>query len=225
MMYTRLICGFLLVSAIVACSRKDDDPSSVDVGYDYYPVNGGATWVYRVDSFAYDDNTGETTIDTFVFEYREQISGTYTDVNGGTGQFVSRSFKRQEAGEWEPVNAWAVLKTNLNAQRVEENVRFVKLVFPLENNKTWNGNLYNNLGEEEYSVEAFDEPLSLGAATYGHTLKVLHKDEENAIEEIKRYEIYARNVGMIYSLSDSINSQVNGSRGYRLRFTLKSYTP
>jgi hypothetical protein len=146
-------------------------------------------------------------------------------VNGGTGQFVSRSFKRDENGEWETVNVWAVLKTNLDVQRVEENVRLVKLVFPPANNKTWNANLYNAGDTLEYSIASFNEPLSLEGTTYGQTLKVLKEDEENAVEEIKRYDVYARNVGMVYSLSDSLNTQTNGTRGYRVRFTLKSYTP
>jgi hypothetical protein len=53
----------------------------------------------------------------------------------------------------------------------------------------------------------------------------LQLDELNAIEEIKREEVYARNIGLVYLLSDSINTQVNGSRGYRYRLTLKTYTP
>jgi len=214
-----------MFAALVACTKKGDDPSSVDLGYNYYPNQTGATWIYSVDSLAYDDNTGSTTIDTFAFEYKEQVTGTYTDVSGKTGQYITRYFRMNDTLEWQPANTWAVLKTELNAQRVEENVRYVKLVFPLENNKKWDGNAFNNLGEEEYKVEAFDEPITIGASTYEQTVKVLQRDEENAIEEIRKYEIYARNVGLVYMLSDSINTQVNGSRGYRLRYTLKSFTP
>jgi hypothetical protein len=225
MINSRLVAVFVLFAVASACSKKGDDPSSVDLGYEYFPAQTGATWIYHVDSLVYDDNTGETTIDTFAYEYKEQITGTFTDVSGKTGQYVTRSFRMHDTLPWEQGNIWTILKTELNAQRTEENTRYVKLVFPLESRKTWNGNLFNNLGEEEYSVETYNEPATVGASSYEQTMKVLQKDEENAIEEIKKYEIYARNVGMVYMLSDSINTQVNGSRGYRFRLTLKSYTP
>jgi hypothetical protein len=125
---------------------------------------------------------------------------------------------------WIPLNQATQIRTALNAQRVQENIRYVKLVFPLEKNKKWNGNLYNALGAEQYTFSYTDNPLTLGSTNYPLTSKVLQQNEVNAIEEIVRYEIYAGNIGLVYALSDSINTQLSGSRGYRYRFSLTSFT-
>jgi hypothetical protein len=178
-----------------------------------------------VDSLVYDDNSGQTTIDTFAFQYKEQITGTYTDVTGETAQQISRSFRFSDTLPWTPLNQSLQLRTALNAQKVVENTRYVKLVFPLERNKKWNGNLYNALGSEQYQLNYLDQAATIGAITYPFTAKVTQLNEVNAIEEIIRYEIYARNVGLVYALSDSLNTQLSGSRGYRYRFTLIAYTP
>jgi hypothetical protein len=221
MRYTILI---LFCLALGAC-KPEPDTTPVDLGYNYFPTQVGATWIYKVDSLAYDDNTGSTTIDTFTYQYKEQITGTFTDVSGKPAQLVSRFYRERDTMPWIRATNSTLLVTELNAQRVNENIRFVKLVFPLEAQKTWNGNSYNLLGEEEYTVTQFDAPKTVGGIAYGQTLTVLQKDELNFIEEIKREEVYARNTGLVYLLSDSINTQVNGSRGFRYRLTLKTFTP
>ena len=221
MRYTIL---FIFSLALWAC-KDDTDDKPVDVGYNYFPNQVGATWIYNVDSIAYDDNTGSTTIDTFTYQYKEQITGTFTDVSGKSAQLINRFYRERDTMPWIRANNATLIVTELNAQRVNENIRFVKLVFPPEHQKTWNGNSYNMLGEEEYTITDFDKPQTIGGVSYAQTLTVLQKDELNFIEEIKREEVYARNAGLVYLLSDSINTQVSGSRGYRYRLTLKTYTP
>lgn len=209
----------------MACSDSEPEEENVDLGYNYFPTQMGATWLYKVDSLVYDDNSGQTTIDTFVFQYKEQITGSYVDVTGETAQQVSRFYRYNDTLPWTALNQWTQMRTALNAQKVEENTRYVKLVFPIERNKKWNGNLYNALGTEQYVVSYVDQASTVGTTAYPLTVKVQQLNEVNAIEEIVRYEIYARDIGMVYALSDSLNTQLSGSRGFRYRFTLTSYTP
>lgn len=224
-MYTRGILFLLLSAVIISCSDSKSDEEQVDLGYNYFPTQTGATWLYKVDSLVYDDNSGQTTIDTFVFQYKEQITGSFTDVTGEAAQQISRFYRYNDTLPWIALNQWTQMRTALNAQRVQENTRYVKLVFPLEKNKKWNGNLYNAKGSEQYALSYFDQPSTIGNTTYPLTARVQQQNEENAIEEIIRYEIYARDIGLVYALSDSLNTQSAGSRGYRYRFTLISYTP
>jgi hypothetical protein len=212
------------IIALVACTQQTE-PDAVDLGYAFFPSQIGATWIYHVDSLVYDDNSGFTTIDTFEYQYKEQITGTYINGSGKTEQLVSRYIKKVDTLNWEQLNTYTLLKTDLNAQKTIENIRFVKLVFPLTLNKKWDGNAYNSLGNEEYVVSTFNTSQTIGSSIYDNTLTVIQKNEDNAVEEIKRAEIYARNIGLVYLVSDSINTQVGGSRGFRYRLTLTSYTP
>jgi hypothetical protein len=221
----RFFLSLIVISFLTACSGSGSGDDYVDIGYDYFPTQTGATWIYRVDSMVYDDNSGQTTIDTFVFQYKEQLIANFVDASGETAQQINRFFRYDDSLPWIPLNQSSQLKTSLNAQRVTENVRYVKLVFPLEKNKKWNGNIYNNEGTEQYTAVYVNAPTQVGNITYPQTVKVLQKNDVNAIEEIIRYEVYARNIGLVYALSDSLNTQSSGSRGYRYRFTLSSYTP
>jgi hypothetical protein len=221
MRYTLLFC---LSLTMLAC-KPTPDTDEVDLGVNYFPHKVGASWEYRVDSLAYDDNSGATLIDTFVYQYKETIASSFTDVSGQEAQLVNRFYRAHDSLPWAQASNATVLVTNLTAQKVEENIRYAKLVFPVALNKVWNGNMYNALDEADFRITRFDEPQTIGGLTYGQTLTVLQKDELNAIEEIRREEVYARNTGLVSLSSDSINTQVSGSRGYRYRLTLKSYTP
>ncbi len=217
---------FLLTAVMaVACSKPAADTTPVDLGYNYYPLATGDTRVYHVDSIVYDNNSGFTTIDTFTYFYKETVGEIFTDLAGKQNRMIHRYFRWSDTLPWTEANTSTALINELQVQRVDENTRFVKLVFPPEKAKIWNGNMFNALPPENWQITALDEQVKVGSITYPQTMQVVQKNEINFIEEIVRYERYARNIGMVYLLSDSINTQVEGSRGYRYRLTLLSFTP
>lgn len=206
------------------CSDNKTE-EQVDLGYAYQPLKVGATWVYRVDSLGYDDNAGFTTIDTLVYAYRERLVETFKDVNGGDGFVIERAFQLQDTLPWITVNRWTVTKTTDQLQRNEENIRYVRLLFPLASRKKWDGNVFNNLGSQQYDVRSFDVPATINGTVYPQTATILQLDELNFIEELKREEVYARDVGLVQLVHDSLNTQVSGTRGFRYKRTLTSYQP
>jgi hypothetical protein len=219
----------LLLTVSFACKKKSDDTSAVDTTYDYFPVDIGRTWVYDVDSIVYDDNTGVTKIDTFSYQYKETITAGITDDMGKPAMQLERYFRQNDSDMWHRANSWIISRDNLTAQKVQENIRYVKLVFPLNINKVWDENVYNNTGSNLDSLNYFDGPATVNGQSFPKTLKVIRSEEENIIEEIVKSEIYARNVGLIYLQSDSINTQPidtlgnTRSRGYRYHLKIRSY--
>lgn len=216
---------FFLIVLIISCKQTNQGNEEINLGLDYYPVKIGSTWIYTVDSIAYDNNTGVTTIDTFRYEYKEVISSNFSDVSGNTGQLLNRFYRKNDSSDWFQANNWTVLITKEKAERVEENIRFVKIAFPVAVNKRWNGNMYNAREVEQYRIINTNRGATYGNTFYHNTMLVQQAKELNAIEEIAKQEVYAQNVGLVYKLSDSINTQVSGSRGFRYRITLKSFTP
>lgn len=214
---------FGLVSLIWACSESDDNTTTIDLGYNYYPVAPGSTWIYQVDSLAYDDNTGKTNIDTFSYEYKEVIQSVVR--SNGDGSYdewlVDRFYRYADTLDWNQANSWRIIKTPEKLNKIEENISFTKLVFPLASRKEWNGNMANQRDKEMYTVKFFDMPFG----NYPQACKIEQLREENLIEEMVREEVYARQVGMVYAINDSLNTQVKGTRGYRIRKQLKQYTP
>lgn len=216
---------FILLSIVIVSCTKNEPAEVINLGFDYYPVNTGSIWVYDVDSISYDNNTGVTKIDTITYQYKELISSTFKDISGNKAQLLNRFYRANDSDSWSQANTWTVLVTNEKAERVEENIRFVKIVFPVVVNKRWNGNMYNTKESEQYRIMYTNRRENYGGVFYNNTMMVQQARELNAVDEILKQEIYAQNIGLVYKISDSINTQVSGSRGFRYRITLKSFTP
>ena len=70
--------------------------------------------------------------------------------------------------------------------------------FPSELNKTWDGNIKNNLGEKLYEYISVNDPDVQNNMVFDSTITVLQSDEEDIIEKDYKVEKYAANVGMYY---------------------------
>lgn len=209
--------------ALIACSDDDAAQGTIDLGLSYTPVGVGAEWIYKVDSFSYDDNTGSTNIDTFNYWYKEvvaqKLSGSADETESSF--LINRFFRYSDSAEWKQANSWRLLKSNMRVEKIEENISFIKLLFPLASGKRWNGNMANSRERENYTIIWLDAPYS----SYQQTCKVEQFKEKNLVEEITREEVFARNVGLVFKVSDSLNTQVKGTRGYRLRYILQTFKP
>lgn len=217
---------FLLILsalALAACNRNDDDATKVgSTGTEFFPVKTGSTFIYQVDSIAYDDN-GPQAIDTFSYQYKEEVAESFVDDAGKTAYIIHRSFRQHDSDTWVSAKNYTAQFLNNTVQRVEENIRLVKLVFPIKDRLSWDGNMYNNQGYQSYKILNFKRPYQLNNTTVS-SIKVQQWDVENFIEEIKRYEVYGENIGMVELLFDSLNTQDSGTRGFRYHLKLTSYT-
>jgi hypothetical protein len=225
----KLSCLLFILSLIISC-KKNDSTATVDSTNNYFPIDIGHTWIYDVDSIGYDDNTGATVIDSsHHYQYKETITENFIDAEGKPSQKLARYYRKNDTDTWVTANVWVIKRDNLRAEKIQENVRFVKLIFPLSVNSFWNGNIFNNIGSDKYFVDNFDQPATVNGIYYDKTLKVRRDSSINAIEEIRQFEIYARNIGLIYFQSDSINTQpidtsnLTKSRGFRYYVKLKSF--
>lgn len=202
-----LIILFFIV-LIFSCKKETIGP--VDVGYSYFPVNIGHWITYEVDSTVWDgfidvDSPGH--VRTYHYNIREIVESEYYDNEGRLTQRLERYQKLCDTCDWFIKDVWAVNLTPSTAEKVEENYRFVKLAFPIESSASWNGNAFNILGEQDYEYEDIFEPYTvssmnldstLNVNTFDSTVTVIENIDGNAIEAYNQYEIYAKNVGMIF---------------------------
>ncbi|TAE79523.1 MAG: hypothetical protein EAY81_11165 [Bacteroidetes bacterium] len=220
-----LLIVFITAVLFMACKDEGNEDEAGSIGTEYYPIKVGSTWIYTVDSIAYDDNGPTQAIDTFRYKYKETITSTDIDGTGNTEYLVSRYFTPTDTGEnWQSVNRYVVQLVNNKVQRVEENVRLVKLVFPLKDRNSWNGNMFNGKEPLAYRVQEFKRGYLFNGTTTP-SVKIDQYNVKNIIEEIRRYERYAENIGMVQLLFDSLNTQSTGTKGFRYRLNLQSYTP
>lgn len=188
-----------------------EDP--IEFGYDYFPLEIGKYIEYDVDSTLYDISVGNNVvIRSNSIQVREEVTDSFPDNEGRPMYRIERFERANETEEWRVKDVWTAVVTDRQAERIEENLRFIKLVFPVsDNTNPWNGNKYidENLvisveGESIfifknwlYEYRTIGEALNIGGFNFEDVVTVFQADEENFIELRSSYEQYARDVGLV----------------------------
>jgi len=216
-----------LVVVFFSCS-KDNDYVAPDIGHDYAGLEAGKYVVYDVDSFFYDDFN--STIDTSYFQIKEVVDSEYEDLEGEEAFKIIRYRKEIDSTSWVLIDVWYSKLTQTNFQKTEENNKFVKLIFPVRNNSTWNGNSMNNLDEMEYAYTSIDHSETVGGVSLNNVLTVLQYEFSPLTEENLFEEKYAKGIGLVYKKSIEIYNVYNTSTGlwernsgFDITMTLSSY--
>ena len=89
----------------------------------------------------------------------------------------------------------------------EENITYTKLIFPLSLNIFWNGNAFNNLDYQEYSIESINIPFQLNDLIFDSTVTVIQNYKSNLLEFENAKEIYATGTGLIYK--EDVQLEIN----------------
>ncbi|HSH66175.1 MAG TPA: hypothetical protein VLB84_10340 [Bacteroidia bacterium] len=203
---------FIFVSSIFSC--KKEQSQAVDMGYSYFPDQVGHFVVYDVDSFYYNDFTDH--IDTFKFQLKEKIESAFPDNQNRRTLRIERYVKFYDPVKpystipWKLRNVWVANRTDRTAERVEENIRINKLIFPVSSKSSWNGNSQNTLPPVNYSYLFVDLPRTIGKIAFDSVLQVNQQDETNLISKKFYIEKYARNIGLTYKHVIDVQSQPDG---------------
>lgn len=199
-----------MILLLGSCSDEiDKNLDSSFFGYEYYPLEEGNFWIYRVDSLIIDD-LGATQIKTHSY-IKEEISDPYLNVEGDTMYKLVRSISDDPDGPFRISDVWTTQMTVTAAFRTEENLRFNKMSFPLELDKSWTGNLFDNLVEVsiagemiwvykdwgEYQLIAKGIEHTVNDTSYEDVAVILQADHDFAIERRYSIEYYAAGVGLI----------------------------
>lgn len=228
-------CAFS--AALFSCKDKSET-LTLDYHYNYCPLDSGHYVVYNVDSILYTFN-GQHHNDTVHYQWKEMITDTFYD-NENRLNYRLECYRRPDSlSGWNIDRVWYVLQTTTNLQKVEDDLRFVKLVFPPADGAQWNGNIYipstdqyADFEDWTYNYSDVHSPYSINGFSFDSTLTVNEIDEENLIQKKLRREVYAANVGMIYQEWEIMNKQdvlsgwddPNGpENGFKIRMTIAEH--
>lgn len=203
----RVFLFFVLVLFAFTTCKKNN--TQVDLHYDYFPVKIGSWVSYKVDSIGYDDFTG--VVDTSQYFVKELIESHFQDNQGRKTLRIERYFKDSIDGEWYLNNVWKANRLAHKAEKVEENLRFTKLIFPIREKATWDGNVSNILQPQEYSYTNIHEPYTVDGLSFDSTITVLQAEETSLFTEISAYEIYAKHIGCVFFKRKHLNKEADGT--------------
>ncbi|MDX1799093.1 MAG: hypothetical protein R3255_10625 [Candidatus Lokiarchaeia archaeon] len=187
--------SFLVILFLVLFySCKKDSNQEVKFYDAYFPLDLGSWIQYSVHEINYSD-IGYDTLD---YDLKEILKETFLDDQGRLSYRVERYWRFSKNDPWEIKDVWVANKSTTTAERVEENERYIKMVFPVSISQYWNGNVYNSMKEWGYSYDSLHFPREINQLTFDSTVKVIQRDNINAVEFEQAEEIYAMNIGMIY---------------------------
>lgn len=201
----KVIKSIVYFSFLALISCQTDVVRPLDMGKEYSPPTKiGSWWEYQVDSTYVDDFYDPPRDTTIQFRLLEVYSDTMYD-NSGRLSYVIERYKKfyndsvpYDSIPWNHNDVWFCTLTDNTFERVEENIRYVRLNFPVTNDREWDGNVFNTFQEWNYVYESVDLPFSLtNGSYYDSTITVNQRDVLNIIDKENAYEVYAKNVGLI----------------------------
>jgi hypothetical protein len=227
-----LVSIFVVFCFAISCENEKVEVPNPQPYLSYFPLETG-NWVeYEVDSVVHYDSDDfynvDTAIGNFHFYLREVVDSSFTDGEDETAYLINRYKREYDSLPWELINVWSAKVDNYSAQRVEDNVRFLRLEFPLNSSADWNGNAYNFFPEEEYSYDEMYEPRQYGSLYFDSTITVMQNDFTSQINRIYKKEIYGAHAGLLFKEIDSVNTKntSNGTiilNGLEYKFNINGY--
>jgi hypothetical protein len=110
--------------------------------------------------------------------------------------------------DWLLRNVWVINKTTTTIEKVEENIRYVRLIFPIKENVFWNVNNKNNIAERDISYVNINLPESIGVFNFDSVITTGFDDGGSVlVSRESMSEKYAKNVGLIYKEDINVKSQ------------------
>jgi len=239
-----LFLGVIIVFS--SCGENEiEKPDDSIYGYDYFPLEVGHTWEYQVDSVLIFQGGTDNIFSTSYIQ--ETITELIAEEGDEKTYRMERSYRNDLSEPWQLQDIWQISISDSKATRTEENLRFIKMVFPATDGTKWDGNVFFDANKEftvaangvsiyqdwSYKIESLDLTKEYNGITYPNVMQVSHVDEESLISRRFSEEHYAQNVGLVERRMEIFDSQngdtaldwlVRAEKGFQLHQTLRSFT-
>jgi len=211
---------------------------------DYYPMQVGNYIIYRMDSLKFINVGSQDTVISYLA--KEVVDDTITD-NLGRPSFRVIRYLSDTTGTlpWTPSIAYMVTPTTNSVEVVENNLRMIKLVTPVQNNLSWLGNSHIDTQSADSPVPFMDgwnytysntgQPFNVLGGTV--PVSVIVNEANDTTGNVNTYleitysqEVYGKGIGLIYSKflqseyqSPNSSTPAGATIGYGLTFTMVSH--
>ena len=183
---------FLILIINLSCDPVEY--SEVKSYQDYFPIEIQKEKKFFVTNIIH-NSFGK---DTSSYYLKEIITESFIDLEGDTAYRIQRYWRTDTTQTYEIKDVWVVKKSENSVQQLEENIRFTKLIFPINKDSFWNGNAFNNLGYQEYSVQSIHTDFNLNNLTFDSCVSINQNYKSNLLEYENSQEIYSLGLGLVY---------------------------
>jgi len=202
----------LAVCSASLFSCKKTSTSTVDVTRNYFPLVFGKYVTYAVDSVIWYGKAG--TRYEVKSQMKYEVTDTYT-VNRQLSYIMSVYWRPYDGADWVGNSVILLTPTTSSLLYAQSQVQFIKLMFPISNGLTWQGNAnaavldstLSYLAGWNYTYQNYHLSYFNGLVNFDNTVTLMEDDQnvnyqnvDSAVAGYRTYakEVYAYNVGMIY---------------------------
>ena len=244
-----IVVVLLSAFAVFGCKKTVHYNPVPVTGY-FMPMQVGKFITYRLDSLTFYYFGQSDTVNSYLA--KDSVESSYKDINGSTIWVINRYLNDTSgAGFWNLTESYTVVTSISSVDVVENNLRFRKLIFPIEDGLSWNGNTFlpdapfQDLFPFNYEINTKLQPPSWNYVysntykpatilnkTYDSTVTIQQVDDSSRVPIVidtlsasRTFwsETYAKNIGLIYrqTIMWEYQPAVNGNLGYKIGFGIK----
>ena len=222
--------GFSFLFLLFASCKKENATFTTASVNDYFPLQVGKYITYDLDSTVFTNFNQTETVRHYQAQYK--VEDTTTDNLGRSGYTIYRYLRSDSTQNWTIDNVFTAFPTKNSVEYIQDNLRFIKLMTPINEGFSWKGNshlafdpyrsyVFANpafMEDWNYTYQDVNTPLTVGSKTFDNTITVFEVSDSTGDPKIsgtqyaeKTYAIekYAKEVGLIYK--DFIHWEYQGT--------------
>ena len=208
---------YLLFFAAIAACTKETTTVNLPALTDYYPLQTGRVFTYRLDSTVIAFSGTDLEVRSYLA--KDSIADTLRDNKGLLSYRVYRFTTDTLAVQpWQNTGTYYITPADNSIEVMDENnLRFIKLKEPLRNDYTWKGNSYIDTKSAtspyqymdgwNYTYTNFGLPFTVALGDVQNTVTIMQQDEtsppgpfdpNNYQQRNYSLEVYAKDIGLVY---------------------------
>jgi hypothetical protein len=208
-----LFVAATLTASFFGCKKADEEPPVQPDYQSYLPLQKDKYIIYNVDSTIWENELCVTVQRKYQIMYT--VSDTFTDGQGRSSYRIDTRIRKNMEEPWEVQDVVYITSTKANTEFSQKGNTYIKLIYPIDENRTWKGNALVDVGDSslsfydnwDYRYVNIDQPFNTGEVVYNNTITVIQRDETinnpetlPDVDASRTYgkEVYANNIGMVY---------------------------
>lgn len=194
----KVILGVVVIVSMATACQKEAEVNPDRIGYHYAPLAIGDEKIFSVFTIQYSLEGA----DTLEFFEKEIVADTFLLQGGQNAYRIDRYISDNGTESWQPDSVFYAYQNRQQLVRMENNTRYLKLSFPVQTSKSWDGNRLNSLPEDLYYYQGLQQSYTIDAQEFENTITVIQADlNDSIVYRDLRKEIYAEGTGLIFSES------------------------
>jgi hypothetical protein len=201
----------LCLSFFLFACKKETETVALNYDYSYMPLEIGNYIIYKGDSIIYNYFFSQVKR-TRSFYVKESIKDTSRDNLNRLRYELSVSIRFDTTENWGVEKIHYIVPNKNSIEKVEDNLRYIKLIFPNNIEDTWNPNKYItqkipyifqldttlNIINTKAKIISKDILYTNSYRNFDSTLTTINLIDSSAVDLYKVTEKYAKNVGLVY---------------------------